>query len=115
MMIAVKCRMYLKKNQAEQALKTLGCCRYVYNLYLNTWNILFQFTGKDRGSMKQIPLLFSPPFVISVMDSIVSFRNVPNIPYFIRKAITNPILPGIITIPFGYVIRIISFCRNWEP
>ena len=49
MMIAVKCRMYLKKNQAEQALKTLGCCRYVYNLYLNTWNILFQFTGKGMS------------------------------------------------------------------
>ena len=49
MVIAVKCRMYLKKNQAEKALKTLGCCRYVYNLYLNTWNILFQFTGKGMS------------------------------------------------------------------
>ena len=49
MLIATRCRMYLNRKQAEQASKTIGCCRYVYNLYLNTWNILFQFTGKGMS------------------------------------------------------------------
>lgn len=46
MLIASKCRMYPNRNQAEQAARTFGCCRYVYNLYLNSWNITYQFTGQ---------------------------------------------------------------------
>ena len=49
MLIATKCRMYPNKNQAELASKTLGCCRYVYNLYLNVWNIAYQFTGQGMS------------------------------------------------------------------
>ena len=49
MLIATKCRMYPNKNQAELASKTMGCCRYVYNLYLNAWNIAYQFTGQGMN------------------------------------------------------------------
>ena len=49
MLIATRCQMYLKEDQAQQAAKTLGCCRYVYNLYLNTWNITYQLTGKGMS------------------------------------------------------------------
>ena len=49
MLIATKCRMYPNKNQAVLAVKTLGSCRYVYNLFLDTWNTTYQYTGKGMS------------------------------------------------------------------
>ena len=42
---ANRCRMYPNKTQITSALKTLGSCRYVYNLYLDTWNTCYKYTG----------------------------------------------------------------------
>ena len=41
-----RCRMFPNKTQITSALKTLGSCRYVYNLYLDTWNTCLKHTGK---------------------------------------------------------------------
>ena len=49
MLIASKCRMYPNKLQEEQAVKTLGSCRYIYNLFLDAWNTVYRFTGSGMS------------------------------------------------------------------
>ena len=39
-------RIYPDEKQTVTALRTLGSCRYVYNLYLNCWNTCLRYTGK---------------------------------------------------------------------
>ena len=47
--IACKCRMYPDHKQCEQAIKTLGSCRYVYNLFLDVWNTTYKYTGSGMS------------------------------------------------------------------
>jgi hypothetical protein len=37
-MISNRCRLYLNDAQMTSAIKTLGSCRYIYNLYLDVWD-----------------------------------------------------------------------------
>ena len=48
-MMADKCRLYLNDEQTVCAMKTLGSCRYVYNLYLDVWNTTYRYTGKSMS------------------------------------------------------------------
>ena len=48
-MIAVRCRLYLNQEQTEYAVKTLVACRYVYNLFLDTWDTVYRYTGKGMS------------------------------------------------------------------
>ena len=48
-MIAVRCRLYLNQEQIKYAVKTLGACRYVYNLFLDTWDTVYRYTGKGMS------------------------------------------------------------------
>lgn len=44
--IANKVRLYPTAEQAVQLNKTIGCCRYVYNHFLDLWNTAYSQTGK---------------------------------------------------------------------
>jgi putative transposase len=48
-MIANRCRLYLNDDQMISAIKTMGCCRYVFNLYLDVWSTLYRLTGKGMS------------------------------------------------------------------
>ena len=48
-MIADRCRLYLNHEQTSYAVKTIGSCRYIYNLYLNTWDTVYRHTGKGMS------------------------------------------------------------------
>ena len=42
-------RIYPDKKQTAAAFQTLGSCRYVYNLYLNSWDTCLRYTGKGMS------------------------------------------------------------------
>ncbi len=46
MLIANKLRMYPSEEQTVYMNKTIGATRYVYNLFLDTWNTTYKFTGE---------------------------------------------------------------------
>ena len=48
-MISNRCRLYLNDAQMTSAIKTLGSCRYIYNLYLDVWNTAYRYTGKGMS------------------------------------------------------------------
>lgn len=48
-MISNRCRLYLNDDQMTSAIKTLGSCRYIYNLYLDVWNTAYRYTGKGMS------------------------------------------------------------------
>ena len=45
MHIANRCRIYPSAEQAVIMSQTIGSSRYVYNLFLDTWNTTYKFTG----------------------------------------------------------------------
>lgn len=52
---AYKYRIYPNKGQAEQIARSIGCARFIYNLYVAWWN---ENNGKDKdGSWKKLPKL----------------------------------------------------------
>lgn len=49
MYIADHFRIYPTDSQAVLLLKTIGCARYVYNLYLDVFNTVYKFTGRSMN------------------------------------------------------------------
>ena len=49
MLTANKCKLYPTDEQITVMTKTLGCSRYVYNLFLDVWNTTYKFTGKGMS------------------------------------------------------------------
>ena len=49
MLTANKCKLYPTDEQITVMTKTLGCSRYVYNLFLDTWNTTYKYTGKGMS------------------------------------------------------------------
>ena len=43
---AYRFRIYPTEDQKVLISKTIGCCRFVYNFFLNQWNTAYQETGK---------------------------------------------------------------------
>jgi putative transposase len=46
MLNVLKVRLYPNQEQQTALAKTFGCCRFVWNYYLNTTNALYEETGK---------------------------------------------------------------------
>ena len=46
MLIANRCRLYPSPEQETLMCKTIGSSRYVYNLFLDTWNTTYKYTGE---------------------------------------------------------------------
>ena len=46
MLTANKCKLYPSDEQSTVMSKTLGCSRYIYNLFLDVWNTTYEYTGQ---------------------------------------------------------------------
>ncbi|MBR3141983.1 MAG: helix-turn-helix domain-containing protein [Clostridiales bacterium] len=51
MLTANKCKLYPTEEQISIMSKTLGCSRYVYNLFLDVWNTTYKFAGKGMWNV----------------------------------------------------------------
>ena len=49
MLTANKCKLYPSDEQNTVMSKTLGCSRYIYNLFLDVWNTTYEYTGQGMS------------------------------------------------------------------
>ena len=49
MLTANKCKLYPSDEQITVMSKTLGCSRYIYNLFLDVWNTTYEYTGQGMS------------------------------------------------------------------
>ena len=50
-------RMYPTKEQEELINKTIGCCRFIYNYFLDDKIKEYKETGKSKSTYEQIKLI----------------------------------------------------------
>jgi putative transposase len=70
---AFKYRIYPNKEQSILINKTIGCCRFTFNHFLNLWEDTYKNTGKSLGykkSSSQLPLLKQSYPWLKEVDSI---------------------------------------------
>ena len=126
-MIADRCRLYLNHEQTSYAVKTIGSCRYIYNLYLNTWDTVYRHTGKGMSynsickNMTELKKVL--PWLKEAESTALqsSLRNLSNAfsayfekvlrnLYFIRKAVMIPIHAATtVTVSVSLTIIMYSF------
>ncbi|SDJ48934.1 helix-turn-helix domain-containing protein, partial [Salimicrobium halophilum] len=70
---AYKFRIFPNKTQEIQIAKTIGCSRFVFNHFLETWNTTYRETGKGmsyHACSKQLPALKQERPWLKDVDSI---------------------------------------------
>ena len=79
---AYRYRLYPDKEQAEQIIKTVGCCRYIYNTFLDKRITAYKETGRmpDYGSLcKELVSLKKGLLWLKEADSIALQQAVRNL------------------------------------
>ena len=123
--------MYPDHKQCEQVIKTLGSCRYVYNLFLDVWNTTYKYTGSGMSynscsasmtELKKVLPWLKEADSTALQSSLrnlsdgllLSLRRTLLIQYFIVREAAIPIHLRTIIIPFVSWIRIIFLFQSLE-
>ena len=126
-MISNRCRLYLNDDQMTSAIKTLGSCRYIYNLYLDVWNTAYRYTGKGMSyysccnnmtELKKVLPWLREAESTALQSSLRNLSDAFNAyfdkrtekPVFHKKVIRNPIPAAItVTVSVSLMITMYSF------
>lgn len=105
-MISNRYRLYLNDDQMTSARKTLGSCRYIYNLYLDVWNTAYRYTGKGMSYNSCCNNMTELKKVLPWLREAESTALQSSI----RRVIRNPIPAAItVTVSVSLMITMYSF------